>query len=144
MSKVYEVITGQIVEQLERERDEAIKRGWKAAHDCIAYCVANWQQDARTETQQASLAVISEYLADMRRESPDEYLAIEWRGVEARAASEARVKVLEAALKPFAAEIERRAHLVHGPDLDDWNIGGNALTYGDLRRARAIMEKPDA
>jgi len=43
------------------------------------------------------------------------------------------------ALKPFAAECDRRAYMAPGPDIDHWNIGGNALTFGDLRRARAAL-----
>ena len=92
-------------EKAERERDQAIKLGWKAAHDCIAYCVANWHQDARTKEYDASLSVIQEYLADMRRESPDEYLDMEWRGVEEAEAATARAEALSARVKELEAKL---------------------------------------
>lgn len=48
---------------------------------------------------------------------------------------------LFAALMPFAKECERWGHLSLGPDIDHWNIGGNSLTLGDLRRARDAIAK---
>lgn len=50
-----------------------------------------------------------------------------------------RVKQLEEGLEPFAKEFDRRDHLKPGPDIDQWNIGGSALTYGDLRKARSLL-----
>jgi hypothetical protein len=49
------------------------------------------------------------------------------------------VERLREAAGPFLEEWLRRDHLKPGPDIDDWLIGGSALTYGDLRRlARAV------
>lgn len=63
---------------------------------------------------------------------------------DARVAVDAELAKARDALRPFADEADKRSNLVLGPDIDHWSIGGNALTLGDLRRARAIMEKPDA
>ena len=46
---------------------------------------------------------------------------------------------LREALEPFAKELDRRAQLAPGPDIDHWPIGMSALTLGDLRRARAAL-----
>ena len=58
-------------------------------------------------------------------------------------AANARVKVLEEALKPFASEDDqRRQYMGHEPD--DWPPFRNAyrITVGDLRRARAALQAP--
>jgi hypothetical protein len=53
--------------------------------------------------------------------------------------AEAELAGLREAAGPFLEEWLRRDHLKPGPDIDDWLIGGSALTYGDLRRlARAV------
>ncbi len=55
---------------------------------------------------------------------------------------EERVAELEAALAPFVAEASRRSWITNlSPEsgLDEMNIGGSALTNGDLRRARAAL-----
>jgi len=95
-------------ESAERERDAAVKAGWKAAYDCISYCIANWYQDTRSEDQRAALSTIDDYLASMRRESPDEYLADEWLGVE---------QALEARAEAKAARAERDAAVELGKRL---------------------------
>lgn len=46
---------------------------------------------------------------------------------------------LREALRPFAAEADARSTLALGPDIDDWPVGGTALTLGDLRRARQAL-----
>ena len=46
---------------------------------------------------------------------------------------------LREALEPFAKELDRRAQLAPGPDIDHWPIGMSALTLGDLRRAHAAL-----
>lgn len=56
-----------------------------------------------------------------------------------RKAMRAVLEPLVGALRPFADEAKRRDHLAPGPDIDHWPIGGNGLTYGDLRHARAAL-----
>jgi hypothetical protein len=66
----------------------------------------------------------------------------EWKPLYASPVSselEEEVKRLREALEPFAAEADARANLVLGPDIDHWPIGGSALTFGHLRRARAAL-----
>lgn len=57
------------------------------------------------------------------------------------AALKERVAELEAALAPFA----RRADIYDPPEDDDWRYddhdGGNRITFGQLRKARAALEK---
>lgn len=56
-----------------------------------------------------------------------------------------RIEVLEAALRPFAAEADRRSGLCLGLDIDHWSIDGvGDLTLGDLRKARAALSTVEA
>lgn len=51
------------------------------------------------------------------------------------------IEALVAALEPIADELRRRDSQRPGPDIDHWPIGGNYLTYGDLRRACIALAK---
>jgi hypothetical protein len=52
-----------------------------------------------------------------------------------------RLTRIREAAGPFLEEWLRRDHLKPGPDIDDWLIGGSALTYGDLRRLAAALTR---
>ena len=93
----YLAAEAQVARALMAERKKALEDGWRSAHDCVSYCLANWRQDARTAAERAAFGHCHELLAEMRKNSPDEFLDVEWISIK-EAEVEGRKKALEEAL----------------------------------------------
>lgn len=133
----------------------ADKEGWKLVpieptEEMIA---AGWIDKEDVSPREIYWAMLSaaptdgdaEVLASAQRERDDWKDAYTAEAVHRLAANEriegleARVAELEAGLRPLSDEFQKRSCISPGPDIDHWPIGGSDLTYGDLRRARALL-----
>jgi hypothetical protein len=86
----------------EKERDEAVLAGWRAAHDCIATLAANSYPYGRSGP-----ADVEAILRELRNGAPGDYLDIEWKSAQDAIAAEAEVERLREALTETLAIAER-------------------------------------
>lgn len=112
------------IERLTRERDEA----WKAAHNCIQSCVANWVQDKSKEDWLA-LSRAGEELSDfLCTEAPGDWLDLEWKGAKEAVAAEERAEAAEAEVARLMA-LMRTARAVMREC--GWHLAAAAEPNGD-------------